>query len=83
MDTIKYFGKEYPTRLVLYPILSGLAPVRVADIELWNAIEDAYYMGDKEAENIDDSIFFYFDDGFIASEPTDEEIIKKLEENNL
>ena len=82
-ESIKYNGKEFPTRLVMYPTLLGLAPVRVADYELWEEIADACEMGDEEAEEIDDSIIFYFDNGFIASEPTNEEIIKKLEKYGI
>lgn len=78
----KYFkvwnGKEFPVRVVMLPQELGGYKANVADFELWNAIEDAYYDGDKTANNIDDYIYYYCDSGFIASDPTDEEIIEYL-----
>ena len=75
----KYFeewnGKKFPVREVMLPQALGGFVAKVADFELWNAIEDAYYDGDKTANSIDNDIFYYCDSGFIASDPTDDEII--------
>ena len=51
----------------------------IADIELWFALEEDYENGDTIAIGIDNSIFYYCDSGFVASEPTEEEVIKYFE----
>ena len=81
----KYFeewnGKKFPVREVMLPEELGGFVANVATGELWGAIEDAYYANDKTAINIDDSIHFYCEYGFIESDPTDEEIIDYLIKN--
>ena len=52
----------------------------LADIELWFALEEDYENADSMAVDIDNSIFYYCDNGFVASEPTEEEVIKYFEE---
>lgn len=79
----KYFeewnGKMFPVRTVMLPQELGGFEANVADYELWNAIR--YYvenLRDLEASRIDNDIYYYCDSGFIASDPTDEEIIDYL-----
>lgn len=71
-------GKKFPVREVMLPEELGGFVTNVATGELWNAIECAYDANDKKAINIDDSIYFYCEYGFIESDPTDEEIIEYL-----
>ena len=72
-------GKKFPVREVMFEVSDGMETmVKVADIELWDAIENAYNAGDKTANNIDSSIYFYCEYGFIESNPTDEEIVEYL-----
>lgn len=71
-------GKKFPVREVELPEELGGFVTNVATIELWDAIEDAYDADDKKAINIDDSIYFYCEYGFIENDPTDEEIVEYL-----
>ena len=87
-DVIEYRGKEYPVREIM--LTGKLAeeygdeyPYHVSTTALWDKIENKFYEGNEEAVEIDNSIFFYCEEGFIESNPTDEEIIKHLEENML
>jgi len=76
---IEYQGRNYPIRTVdLGSVSSYYKEVDVADYDLFNAIENEYEKGVREAVEIDNSIFFYCDSGFIASDPTDEEIVDYL-----
>ena len=79
-------GKKFPVREVMFEVCEGMETmVKVADISLWDAIENAYdveyHPNHKEAVGIDDDIYFYCDYGFIASNPTDEEIVEYLIKN--
>ena len=71
-------GKKFPVREIRLPEELGGFVTNVATSELWDAIEDAYNADDKIAKNIDDSIYFYCEYGFIESDPTDEEIVEYL-----
>lgn len=76
---VEYNGKKFPVRTVnLSSVSSYYTDVDVADYELFAAIESDYDEGKREAVEIDNSIFFYCDSGFIESDPTDEEIIDYL-----
>lgn len=86
----KYFeewgGKKFPVREVMFEVCYGMETVvKVADVDLWNAIENAYdvkyHPNHKEAVGIDDDIYYYCEYGFIASDPTDEEIVDYLIKN--
>lgn len=78
----KYFeewdGKKFPVREIKLPEELGGFTTNVTTIELWDSIEEAYEKGDSKAHRIDNDIYYYFDSGFIASDPTDEEIIEYL-----
>lgn len=78
----KYFeewnGKKFPVREVMLPEELGGYKANVADVDLWDAIEDDYNNGNSEANALDNDIYFYCDYGFIESNPTDEEIIDYL-----
>ena len=81
----KYFEewdrKKFPVRVVSVDAEHfGYSPIKVADYELWHAIE-AYYLLNDDARAIDNSIYFYCDSGFIASDPTDKEIVDYLIKN--
>ena len=84
IDPIVYNGKEYVTRWVhlMNVEYHGQAEnVRVADYELWVAIEDDYNDNVPEAVEIDNGIYYYCDSGFLAGEPTDDEIREYLRES--
>ena len=79
-------GKKFPVREVMFEVCYGMETVvKVADISLWDAIENAYdveyHPNHKEAVGIDDDIYYYCEYGFIASDPTDEEIVEYLIKN--
>ena len=56
-------GKKYPVRVVKLPYEGE---VNVADYDLWQAIEDEYNKGNKEAIELDGDIYYYCKTGFIA-----------------
>ena len=62
---ITYNGKAYPTLDVYCPSLDEI--VTLAEASLWLAIGTAYENGDKEAESIDNAIYFYCEDGKLDS----------------
>ena len=79
-------GKKFPVRTVVFPIQDGFdTPINVADLSLWDAIEYAYehewHPKRKDAIGLDNDIYYYCDYGFIASDPTDEEIVEYLIKN--
>lgn len=82
----KYFeewdGKKFPVREVMFNVCDDMETVvNVADVDLWDAIEEDYNNGNSEAHALDNDIYFYCDYGFIASDPTDEEIVEYLIKN--
>lgn len=80
-SNINYKGIDYPTIEISLSKVSDIESdeiVTIADCELWVAIEDDYYNGDKEAVWLDDKIYFYCDSGFIASNPTESEVIEYM-----
>ena len=80
---INYKGIDYPTIEIALSKVSNIESnelVTIADYELWAAIEDDYEDGDKEALWIDNNVYFYCDSGFIASNPTESEIIEYMNE---
>ena len=83
----KYFeewdGKQFTVREVMFEVCDGMeTTAKVADVDLWDAIEDACLSKEHplhaEAVDLDNDIYFYCDYGFIASDPTDEEIVEYL-----
>ena len=76
-------GDKFPVRVIQLPEEFGGFEANVADYDLWDAIEEDYNNNNKEAIEIDNSTFYYLDSGFIASDPTDEEIVKYLIEHVL
>ena len=80
---INYKGNDYPTIEIALSKVSNIESnelVTIADYELWAAIEDDYEDGDKEAVWIDNNVYFYCDSGFIASNPTESEVIEYMNE---
>ena len=78
---INYTGIDYPTIEIALSKVSNIESnelVTIADYELWAAIEDDYEDGDKEAVWIDNNVYFYCDSGFIASNPTESEVIEYM-----
>ena len=81
---IEYNGKSYPYVELAYnkiyddEISSHM--VKIADVSLWDAIEDDYNNGKREAEEIDGEIFFYCDYGFIDN-CNEGELLEYLWEN--
>ena len=85
-DIITYKGVEYPVIEIArnlidseYKTADSSFTYILADIELWFALEEDYENSDSLAVDIDNSIFYYCDNGFVASEPTEEEVIKYFE----
>ena len=84
VEYIEYKGVQYPVRLVYLMNVEFHGQCEnayVADYELWAAIEDDYNAGVKEAVEIDNGIYYYCDLGFLAGEPTDDEIREYLRES--
>ena len=86
-DIITYKGVEYPVIEIARNLIdsewkdaNSSVTYILADIELWFALEEDYENADSMAVDIDNSIFYYCDNGFVASEPTEEEVIKYFEE---
>ena len=78
---INYKGIDYHTIEIALSKVSNIESnelVTIADYELWAAIEDDYEDGDKEAVWIDNNVYFYCDSGFIASNPTESEVIEYM-----
>lgn len=70
----------------MFPVfddLNATVKVCVADYELYVALEDDINARDIDARMIDQDIYFYCDSGFIASDPSDEEIIRYLHHQNV
>ena len=85
-DIITYKGVEYPVIEIARNLIDrewenadSSFTYLIADIELWFALEEDYENGDTMAIGIDNSIFYYCDSGFVASKPTEEEVIKYFE----
>ena len=85
-DIITYKGVEYPVIEIARNLIdsewkdaNSSVTYILADIELWFALEEDYENADSMAVDIDNSIFYYCDSGFVASEPTEEEVIKYFE----
>ena len=86
-DIITYKGVKYPIIEIARNLIdsewkntdSSLS-YTIADNELWSAIEKDYEDNNSMAIEIDNLIFYYCDNGFVASEPTAEEVIKYFEE---
>jgi len=79
----KYFeewnGKKFPVRVIQLPEELGGFVANVADFDLWDAIRyHVEQLRDLEASRIDNDIYYYCDSGFIASDPTDEDIVEYL-----
>ncbi|NLD21185.1 MAG: hypothetical protein GX664_01670 [Bacteroidales bacterium] len=80
-SNINYKGIDYPTIEIALSKVSNIESnelVTITDCQLWAAIEDDYEDGDKEAVWIDNNVYFYCDSGFIASNPTESEIIEYM-----
>lgn len=79
----EWHADEYPVRKVELPIELGGFVVKVATDCLWDAIEYEYnheYCDlHSDAVALDDNIYFYCEEGFIESDPSDEEIIRYLQ----
>ena len=83
LEIYEYNGKEFPVRSVY--LMSVLRKeqaewAKFADYELSEAIRKDLDDDVREAIDIDNEIYHYFDSGFIASNPTDDEIIKRLKQ---
>ena len=79
---IEYRGNKYPYVELSYGKLFNDDTnlnyfVKVADVSLWDAIEEEYNNNDMVANDIDNDIFFYCDYGYIDN-CTEEELIEYL-----
>ena len=79
---IEYKDKRYPTIVIQankidpeFKDAPDIATVTIADYELWKAIEDGYYKGNSLETEIDNTIHYYCDSGFVASKPTEGEVV--------
>lgn len=86
--TLEYNGWEYQgIEIEAYKIDKDVEDKNIiytiTDIEFWwDALEIPCMDGDKEANEIDEKIYYYCDSGFCASMPTEQEVIdyfKKLD----
>lgn len=78
---INYKGIDYPTIEIALSKVSDIESdeiVTITDYELWAAIEEDFEKGVKDAVWLDDDIYFYCDSGFIASNPTESEVIEYM-----
>ena len=81
---IEYDGVKYPTIEIPLSKVSDIDSdeiVTIADYELWAAIEGDYENGVKDAVWLDDEVYYYCDNGFIASNPTEDEVIEYMNKN--
>ena len=81
-----YKGINYPTIEIPFSKISEIESddmAIIADYELWAAIEDDYVDGDKEAAWIDNNVYFYCNSGFIASNPTESEVIEYMNKRRV
>ena len=85
-DIITYKGVEYPVIEIARNLIDSECKTAdssftyiLADIKLWFALEEDYENSDSLAVDIDNSIFYYCDSGFIASKPSEKKIIKYFE----
>lgn len=82
----KYFEewnrRKFPVRVIQLPKELGGFETKIADVELWLAIEYACdhesHVRHSEAVDLDREIYYYCDSRFIASDPTDKEIFEYL-----
>lgn len=88
-DTLTYKGIDYPIVCISASLIDteaipcgGYGIYRLADIELWNAIknDDDDEPKGKEEEAIDNSIYYYCDSGFVAGNPSVEDVINYFTE---
>ena len=90
---IEYNGKMFPvadiegykidsecpkTDYLGMPIMYSVSTERL-NSELKSGLD----CGDKEAEEIDNEIFFYCDNGFLEGNPSEEDVIKYFKNLNL
>lgn len=83
METIniEYNGKSYPCVEVDFEDVynDGTSFLTlVAEEPLWNVLEDKVNDGEEEATEIDNMIAYYLPDGFLANNPTYEEVVAEI-----
>lgn len=83
--TIQWNGKSYPARIIKLSEKTANEydehdEVVVSVESLWDDIETAYYQNNGDAIGIDDGVFFYVEDSFMAGEPSEVEMQEYLEE---
>lgn len=71
-------GKKFAVRRIMLPEELGGYEANITDVDLYHEYEIEYEHGDRRANEIDDSIYFFCDSGFIESDPTDAEIREYL-----
>ena len=85
---INFLNKSYPAYEInlvdVYDDQKEDCVTLVAQESLWELLDTLIFFCtglDDAAESIDNQIFFYCEEGFIESDPTDRELLKYLEEN--
>lgn len=81
--SIDYRGNSYPVILISLDKVSDISSseiVRIADISLWDAIEDDYNNGVREAVDLDNDIYFYCGYGVIDSFKSEEQVCEYIKE---
>lgn len=79
-DWIEFNGYEYPIiriegKKIDFECTTDVE-YTICDIDFWwDALERPCMNGDKEANEIDSQIFYYCDSGFVASEPTEQQVL--------
>ena len=80
--SIDYCGKCYSVILISLDKVSDISSsemVRIADVSLWDAIEEDYDNGVRDAVDLDNDIYFYCDYGVIDSFKSELDVIKYFE----
>ena len=72
---IKYKGKEYQTVTLSIP---EVGEVTVAECELWEDMAEYYEIGEPLANAIDDTIYFYVDNGMLSDEINEKKLMDYL-----
>jgi hypothetical protein len=78
-DWIEFDGYEYPVIRIEGKKIDFECETdemyTICDIDLWDILERPCMSGDEEANYVDSQIFYYCESGFVANEPTEQEVI--------
>ena len=81
---IEYNGAVFPTIYIELDKVSDIDSdeiVTLADLSLWDAIEEDYWKGDSVAVSIDDDVYFYCDYDVIDGMNSESDVIEYMKIN--